>query len=226
MIADSEELDLIFAELERGEPLPTSARSPGDEFLDDVEFDEAHARDRSGDDDVPDDADHAAAVTTSAAATPIERLTGLVAALSLTLWLALVQGAHLGVLFEQVWPFAMVSALAFGGLVMSHGPRATLQAFGVPFGQRADDAAHADRLRSLLRRGRRLSYAGALLQFVVSAVCVCQRLDTPDRIAATIAPALSAIVFAVLLAELGFGAAVHWVRAVDDSTETDPDEVG
>lgn len=144
-------------------------------------------------------------------ATVFERILGLIAVATLGWCCLTLEG------FQTYWllspmPFAMVAAITLGGLIMSHGPRPIAKLIAVCFGAAATDDAEADALRSLCRRGRSLAYTGATLQAITGTMHVLSVLDNPGLIGPGLAVSLLGFVQAIVIAELGFGSAVHWVN--------------
>jgi len=149
---------------------------------------------------------HCSASTT----TLVERMLGLTAVTTLTWCCISLEGGHPSVLL-QVVPIAMIAAIALGGLIMSHGPRAIARLLAVCFGASATNEEEAQQLRGLCRRGRRLAYAGGVAQMISGLLHVMSTLDQPSLIGPGIAVTFAGFFWAPVIAELGFGSAEHWV---------------
>lgn len=154
----------------------------------------------------------AATTSTPGAHTPyvLERMLGLTGALCLAFFCMEMEGAHTEFLL-QAMPYAMVLSITVGGLLASHGPHHMARMMRVTFGSSVRNEAEANALQSLCRRGRRLAYVGALLQTIASVVFFMSALDDL-RLGQAVCEILAAFVFAMLLGELGFGSAEHWVK--------------
>ncbi|MFK7738847.1 MAG: hypothetical protein AB8H80_00890 [Planctomycetota bacterium] len=141
----------------------------------------------------------------------LERLCGLIAAVFLTAFFMLVQGSFPADLFQPV-PILLVLGVVLGGLIASNGPRMVYVLLGICLGMKALHAAEARALHNMCAQGRRLCYVGGLLQVVTSLLHVLSVLDQPIQFGPAIAASLTGVVFATMLAELGFGSVKNWIR--------------
>lgn len=211
-----EEIEDVFAALEGIE----RHTSPSDTFREDgfvEQLDDSDEFDESHDED--DDDDEAPAATRlpvdgdaelPAAPGLLERIAGLVALASFTAVGVMLQGVRPDALF-QVTAIAVVTAIALGGLVASHGPRMLVRLFGVCLGMQAVDEGEARALHTMCEHGRRLAYTGAAVQLLASAVFWLES-GQPGLSGHAVGTALTGVLFGLLLAEVGFGSVRHWIR--------------
>ncbi|MFT4512506.1 MAG: hypothetical protein ACI89X_004712 [Planctomycetota bacterium] len=139
------------------------------------------------------------------------RLLGLVGAVGLFACGLTLMGAHPSD-YLQLAALLIIVSLSFFGLIASHGPRMVGRLLAVTCGSLARNEAEAGHLRNMCRRGRQLSYSGGILTLLVGIIHVLSVLDRPEVMGPGFAVALVGPVLAVMIAELGFGAATHWVR--------------
>lgn len=141
---------------------------------------------------------------------PVSKLFGLSFAMSAivgSLWLL---GGHPTILLALP-PFLMVVGLSLGGLCASHGPVRLWRLVNVALGHGAVAPGEQTVLQRMCRRGHRLAYAAGFLSLLFGVIHVFSVLDDPALIGPGIAYALLGLVQGVLVAELGFANAEHWV---------------
>lgn len=144
---------------------------------------------------------------------PLQKLSGIAFVLLVIVVAASLQGAHMFDVISEfaVVPFLMIAGVTLGGLVASFGVRRTAQLFSAAVLGRSVSAEEAPLLVQVCQRGQRLVWTGCLLTITFSAMHICSVLDQPHMIGPGIAWSLIAVVYAALIADLGFGSAERWV---------------
>lgn len=142
---------------------------------------------------------------------PAMRVVGVGGAFGMFLLSMWTFGGHASILLQTSAALLLLGMTLFG-LLASHGPRQLGRLVAVVCGDVARDRSEAECLRAMCRRGRRLSYAAGALAVLVGTIHVLSVLDQPHMVGPGFAVALIGLLLAVLVAELGFGAAEHWVQ--------------
>jgi hypothetical protein len=140
-----------------------------------------------------------------------ERLLGITATLSLGYFCMATGGVQLSNIVNVI-PIVMVLSVVLGGLIASHGPRPIAKMLLICFGGRAANNSDAEALRALCRRGRRLTYVGMIIAALSSTIAMLGNLSDPAQVGAALSEVLGATLFAILIAEIGFGSAEAWVK--------------
>lgn len=145
---------------------------------------------------------------------PLQKFLGITLALCAILVGLNLQGAHMVVFFSElaVVPLLMITGVTVGGLVASFGMRRTTQLFSAAVLARTVSVTDAPMLQQVCQRGQRLVWTACLLVLTFSAMHIMSVLDHPAMIGPGIAWALIAVVYAALIADLGFGSAERWIR--------------
>ncbi|MCB9878059.1 MAG: hypothetical protein H6835_10700 [Planctomycetes bacterium] len=144
---------------------------------------------------------------------PLQKLLGI-AFVFLVFVVALnLQGAHMTVLVSEVAviPLLMITGVTLGGLVASFGVQRTARMFSVSVLGRRASLDEAPLLLQVCLRGQRLAWTGCVLMVTTSAMHICSVLDNPAMIGPAIAWTLIGVVYAALIADLGFGSAERWI---------------
>ena len=144
---------------------------------------------------------------------PLQKLFGLVFVVSVIYVATRMAGGHIEVFVSRaaLAPAMMIGGVTFGGLVASFGMRRVAQLFAVALLGRTATATDIEILQQVCRRGRHLAWTGCVLMMTSDAMHVCSVSDQPQFIGPGIAWMLVSIVYAALLADLGFGSAERWV---------------
>jgi hypothetical protein len=144
---------------------------------------------------------------------PLQKLFGLVFVLCVLVTAVRLEGGHIEMLVSgiAVVPLLMVGGVTLGGLIASFGMRRVAQLFAVAVCGRSAPTHEAELLQQVCQRGRRLAWTGCVLMLTFSAMHICSVLDRPEMIGPGIGWALLAVIYAALLADLGFGSAERWV---------------
>jgi hypothetical protein len=144
---------------------------------------------------------------------PLQKLLGLVFAVCAILVAIQLGGGHVEIYLSEfaIVPALVVGGVTLGGLVASFGMRRVGQLVAVATLGRSAETDDIAVLQQVCRRGQRLAWTGCLLVLTFSAMHICSVLDSPHLIGPGIAWALVAVVYAALLADLGFGSAERWV---------------
>ena len=144
---------------------------------------------------------------------PLSKLCGTVFALCAVYVAACLEGMHPEIFVSRfsIVPLLMIAGVTLGGLIASFGLRPVLRLVAVAIAGAAPLAGEAERLQAVCRRGQRLVWTGAALMLVTGTMHVLSVLEQPSQIGPGLAVCFVGLVYAALLAELGFGSAERWI---------------
>lgn len=144
---------------------------------------------------------------------PLQKLLGIAFVLFVLVVATTLQGAHMTLFVSEVAivPLLMITGVTLGGLVASYGVRRTAQLFSAAVLGRSVSVEDAPLLQRVCLRGQRLVWTGCMLTVTSSAIHIMSVLDHPSMIGPGIAWSLIGIVYAALIADLGFGSAERWI---------------
>ncbi|MEZ6015644.1 MAG: hypothetical protein R3F49_11050 [Planctomycetota bacterium] len=142
---------------------------------------------------------------------PISKLLGVSLSVTLCVLVASPSASIVGLIHPP--SLLLVVGLVTIGLLAGHGPRAVADALASGLDRGARPAAtNSASQRAVARHGHRLAWAAGVLGVILGTITCLQELTDPSALGAGLATALMSLLYAAMLAELGFANLAQWLE--------------